>query len=291
MDLRDLRTFVAVAELGGFSRAAEHLHLAQPAVSQQVKRLERDIGTPVLRRSTRRVELTPAGEQLLLRARTILTEVARAQDDVRLLREGRTGTVSIGFVGTATYDLLPQVARNVRDHLPGIELEVHGEQLSPGLVDAVLARRTDLAVVRDPAPDPALTVRHLRSEPLVAVLPADHPRADDPSVALADLRGATFVVHPSGHRSVMHHAALDACRRAGFTPADLVEVRETSTIVAFVAAGIGVALVPAPVRSLALDGVVYRTLSDVDQRTDLVLVSRADESSAAARAVAELVRA
>lgn len=289
MNLQDLRTFVAVVDHGGFGRAAQALHLAQPAVSQHVKRLERELGATVLRRSTRRVELTAAGEQLLRRARSVLAEVARAEEEVRLLEAGRAGRVALGFVGTATYDLMPRVARRVRRHLPDVALDLHGEQLSPALVTALLAGDVDVVAIRDPDPDPALTVRHLRSERLVAVLPADHPAAAGQSVALADLRAETFVTHPSGHRSVMFAAVMDACRRAGFLPGDVVEVRETAALVAFVAAGTGVALVPEPVRSLALDGVAFRPLSDVDQRTDLVLATRADETSTTVLRVAGLV--
>ena len=291
MNLQDLRTFVAVVELGGFGRAAEALHLAQPAVSQHVKRLERQVGATVLRRSTRRVELTAAGEQLLRRARSILAEVARAEVEVRLIESGRAGRVALGFVGTATYDLMPRVARRVRRRLPEVELDLHGERLSPDLVEALLARELDVVAIRDPDPDPALSVRPLRSERLVAVLPADHPAAAEDRVALADLRGETFVTHPSGHRSVMFAAIMDACRRVGFLPDEVVEVRETAALVAFVAAGAGVALVPEPVRSLALDGVVYRPLSDVEQRTELVLATRADETSATVLTVAGLVEA
>jgi DNA-binding transcriptional LysR family regulator len=289
MELRDLRTFVAVAELASFSRAAEQLHLAQPAVSQHVKRLERDLGATVLERSTRRVELTSAGEQLLLRARAILADVVRAEDEVRLLESGSAGRVAVGFVGTATYDLLPRVSRRVRAELPGIELELHGEQLTPALVGGLLERRLDVAVGRDPEPHPSLVSRSLRTERLVAALPSDHPGARRRSVRLASLRNAAFVTHPSGHRSVMYAAVVAACRSAGFTPREVVEVRETATLVAFVAAGLGVALVPEPVRSLALEGVEYRRLSDVDQRTELTLLTRREDPSPAVRAVANLV--
>jgi DNA-binding transcriptional LysR family regulator len=282
MDLAALRTFLTVAELASFSRAAEVLHLAQPAVSQQIKRLERDLGAPVLRRSTRRVQLTDVGETLVPRARTILAEVERAQAEVRLREAGLAGRVAVGFVGTATYELLPRVARSVRWRLPDVELELYGEQLSPALVEGLLSRRLDIAVLRDPAPDPSLDVRLLRSERLVAVLPADHPAAADDTVALATLRGSAFVTHPSGHRSVMYDAVMQACRRAGFVPAEVVEVRETATLVAFVAAGMGVALVPEPVRSLAVEGVAFRSLADVEHRTELVLATRSDDDAPAA---------
>lgn len=281
MDRVALRSFLAVAEERSFSRAAERLHLAQPAVSQQVRRLERQLGATLLRRSTRRVELTAAGERLVPRARSVLADVERAAAEVGLAEAGLAGRVAVGFVGTATYDLLPRVARTVRARLPDVELELYGERLSPALVEDLLARRLDVAVLRDPDPDPALVVRPLRSERLVAALPADHPLSGDDPVELAALRGSAFVTHPSGHRSVMHDAVLQACRSVGFQPAEVVEVRETATLVAFVAAGLGVALVPAPVRSLALEGVVYRDLADVDHRTELVLATRADEDGPA----------
>lgn len=291
MDLVALKSFVTVADLGSFSRAAEALHLAQPAVSQQIKRLERDLRADVLSRSTRSVRLTPAGEKLLPYARTILAEVGRAEAEVGLVGAGLLGQVAVGFVGTATYDLLPRVARSVRDELPGVELELYGERLSPALVEDLLARRLDVAVIRDPAPEAGVVVRRLRTERLIAALPADHPGSAGESVALASLRGATFVTHPSGHRSVMYDAVMQACRNAGFTPAEVVEVRETATLVAFVAAGIGVALVPEPVRSLALEGVAFRPLQDVDYETELVLATLSDPPSEAVRNVVAVIEA
>ncbi len=291
MDLGALRTFVAVAEFSSFSRAAEELHLAQPAVSQQIKRLERDVGAELLSRSTRRVHLTPAGERLLPRAVAILADVDRAQDEIRMLQAGLVGSVAVGFVGTATYDLLPRVARSVREHLPGVALELFGEPASPTLIDDLHARRIDIAVLRDPSPDPELTIRQLRSERLVAALAADHPLAGGDTVSLAALSESTFVTHPSGQRSAMFDTVMQACRSVGFLPAQIVEVRETATLVTFVAAGIGVALVPEPVRSLALEGVVFRPLADVDQSTDLALATRAGELSAAVAHVVEVIDA
>jgi DNA-binding transcriptional LysR family regulator len=143
--------------------------------------------------------------------------------------------------------------------------------------------------MRNPQPHPALTTRSLRTERLIAVVPSDHPAARGGQVALRDLRESAFVTHPSGTRSVMHGTVLAACRQAGFVPVEIIEARETATLVAFVAAGIGVALLPGPVRSLALDGVAYLPLSDVDQQTELVLAMRSDEPSSATHRVAELV--
>lgn len=274
MNLGDLKAFLAVVDFGGFGRAATSLNLAQPAISQQVKRLERDLGTELLVRSTRRVQLSRAGELLVPRARSIISEVERAEDDMRLAASGRAGRVIVGFVGTATYDLLPQVTRSVSDELPKIDLEVYGEQLSPALMEGLLARRIDIAVLRDPTPEPGISFHPLRSELLICALPADDPSANAAHVKLSSLRDHTFVTHPSGHRSAMYDTVMQTCRSAGFIPSRVVEVRETATLVAYVAAGIGVALVPEPVRSLALEAVAYRPISDVVQHTELVLATR-----------------
>lgn len=291
MDLSALRSFVMVADQSSFSRAADLLMIAQPAVSQQVKRLERELDVQLLRRSTRRVGLTAAGQAFLPRARAILAEVERAEQEMRLLTAGLAGRVAVGFVGTATYDLLPRVSRAVRAQRPAVRLELFGEQLSPGLEVDLLERRVDVAVLRDPSRDPALRIVPLRSERLVAALPVDHALADREQVTVRDLAAEVFVTHPSGHRSVMYDAVIQVCRSVGFQPEEVVEVRETATLVAFVAAGIGVALVPEPVRSLALEGVVYRPLADVRFETELVLATRADERSATVAGVVAAARA
>lgn len=292
MELRDLRSFVAVAEAGGFGRAADQLHIAQPAVSQQVKRLERELGAPLFHRTTRSVELTPAGRRLLERAKFILAEIGRAADEVRQVHAGGIGKVSVGFVGTATYDLLPTLSRRVRTQLPGIALDLRGERLSPALSASLLESELDLAVMRDPGPESGLEVSRLRTERLVTVLPTDHRLATAGSIEIADLRDDVFVLHPSGRRSVVHSAVIAACRSAGFAPVDIIEVAETATLVNLVAAGVGVAVVPHPVKALTLEGVRYAELVNPPQ-LDLVLAWRAGgqrpDSAAVARIIAAII--
>jgi DNA-binding transcriptional LysR family regulator len=285
MELRHLRSFAVLADERHFGRAAERLHLAQPALSQQVKQLERELGVELFMRTTRRVEPTEAGLRFAEHARSVLADVDRAREDMAALAGGHAGRVSVGFVGTATYDVLPRVAREVRRSLPGVELDLRGELLSPQLVAGLADRTYDLALLRPG--EPGVDARVLRSERLVAVLPAHHPLAGRRRIGLARLRDETFVMHPSGHRSSMHARALDACAAAGFEPASVVEVAETATLVVFVAAGLGVALVPEPVRSLGLEGVAYVALTDAPT-IDLALAARPD-ASPAARQVAAIV--
>lgn len=289
MELRHLRSFDVLAEERHFGRAAARLHIAQPALSQQVKQLERELGVSLLTRTTRRVELTEAGARFADHARTVLGDVARAASDMALLASGAAGRVSIGFIGTATYDVLPRVAREVRSSLPDVDLELRGELLSPQLLDGLRDRTFDVALVRpDPLNSGDLALRSLRSERFVAVLPAGHRLAGRRRIPLSALAGESFVMHPSGHRSSMHDRVRAACEAAGFSPAPVIEVSETATLVVFVAAGLGVALVPEPVRSLGLDGVSYVSLTDAPT-IDLALATRAGDDSPAVRRVAEIV--
>lgn len=288
MELRQVRYFLALAEECHFGRAAARLHVAQPALSQQIKQLERELGTPLFQRSTRHVELTEAGRELTGYARTLLAEAERARVHMTELATGRAGRVSVGFIGTATYDVLPRVARTVRARLPGITLELHGELLTPQLVDGLLTGTYDLAVLRSATAPEAVRITPLRTETLVAVLPAHHPLAGRTRISLTALAGEPFVIHPAGPRSAMHDRVLSACREAGFAPPSLVEVGETATLVVLVAAGHGVALVPESVQSLRLDGVTYVPL--VEQETvDLVLGRRAPHDVPAAQQVASVI--
>ncbi|GID29404.1 LysR substrate-binding domain-containing protein [Paractinoplanes brasiliensis] len=291
MELRHLRSFAVLAEERHFGRAAERLHIAQPALSQQIKKLEQEFGVELVRRTTRRVELTDAGRRFADHARTVLLATDRATADMDLVASGRAGHVSAGFIGTASYDLLPSAARRIRDAAPGIRLDLHSELLSPALLDGLLDGTYDLVVLRpDGVERPQLDVRILRTERLVAVLPDQHPLAGRSRIDLADLAADPFVTHFSGHRSSMHEHVLAACAAAGFRPSPIMEVGQTVTLVVFVAAGLGVALVPEPVRSLALEGVSYVELA-VPATVDLALATRAGDTSPAIRRVAGIIAA
>ncbi|WP_280243318.1 LysR substrate-binding domain-containing protein [Nocardia abscessus] len=306
-DLRTLRYFLALADERHFGRAAARVHIAQPALSQQIKQLETHLGIQLFDRSTRRVEITPAGERFTTHAQRIEAACARATDDMAAFARGSAGRVSVGFVGTATYDVLPRLTRMVRTELPDIDLRVRGELLSPQLLDGLATGEYDLALVRPqpssepgpqrglhhllaPSPDaPSIVLETLRTEQVLAVIPINHPLAQTDPVDLAALNGETFITHPSGDRSTMHHLVLDACARAGFRP-PVLEVSETATLAVSVAAGLGVALAPEPVRSLGLDGVTYRHLQH-PETVDLMLARRESEASPGVAAVAALVRA
>ncbi|MFC9266174.1 LysR substrate-binding domain-containing protein [Streptomyces zhihengii] len=288
MELRQVRYFLTLAEECHFGRAAARLHIAQPALSQQIRQLENELGTPLFHRSTRRVELTEAGQHLTGYARSLVAEEERARIHMTELATGQAGRVSIGFIGTATYDVLPRVALTIRAELPHITLELRGELLTPQLADGLLTGAYDLAVLRPGTHPESLGITPLRTEPLVAVLPAHHPLAAHQRISLDALKEETFVTHPARPQSVMHDRVLDACARAGFQPSALVEVGETATLVVLVAAGHGVALVPASVQSLRLDGVTYLPLHETES-IDLVLGRRADGNTPAVEQVTAVI--
>lgn len=281
MELRHLRYFAAVAETRHFGRAAEQLHLAQPALSQSVRQLERELGTPLLHRTTRQVSLTPAGEFLQREAERILAAVESAVDGVQRIAEGRHGLVRMGFTGVAAYSLLPRVARVVQEQLPDISLEIHADLLTPAQVLALREGALDLAVLRPPVDGDDLELRTIEVEPLVLAAPADHALAAADSVRMSDLRSAPMVGYADEH-SAINHAVQRSCAEAGFSPRVVHRAPGTGVLLAFVAAGLGVGLLPASARVAPLEGVVFRDVDDAAV-IELCLAWRPDDLSPTAR--------
>lgn len=290
MELRHLRYFVAVAEERHFGRAAERLHIAQPPLSQQIRRLEAELGVTLLHRTTRSVEVAPAGEVLLVRAREILAAVDGATEDTRRAARGEFGRLAVGFTGSATYELLPKLAAALRSALPGVALNLRGELLTPAQVASLLDGTLDLGLLRPPVRERELAVEVVRREPLVAVLPEAHPLAAADAVPLEELKGEPFVVYPSHFRSVVHDAVEETCEAHGFLPRVALEVSETATLVSFVAAGLGVSLVPESVRHMTVRGAVYRPLAGDAATVELAVAWRRDDETAVLARALEVIR-
>jgi DNA-binding transcriptional LysR family regulator len=290
MDLRHLRYFVAVAEERHFGRAADRLHMAQPPLSQAVRQLEADLGVELLRRTTRRVDLTAAGHAYLERARAILAEVDAAAHLARRVAAGVVGHLTIGCVGSATYSLLPALSRQLSAELPGVDFSFRGEMLAPDQASALRTGAIDVALLRPPVADLSIKVLPLRSDRLVVALPADHHLAGRAQVRAADLAGVDLIVHSADRRSAMYDVALRALRDARVEPRIRHEVAETSTLVTLVAGGLGAAIVPEPVTALPLDHVVYRPLIQPAATVDLAVAHRADRSEPHLARTVEIIR-
>jgi DNA-binding transcriptional LysR family regulator len=290
VELRHLRYFVAVAEERHFGRAAARLHIAQPPLSQQIRRFEAELGEPLLYRTTRSVELSPAGEVMLERGRDILASVDAALEDALRAARGEYVRLAIGFTGSSTYALLPAIAAAIGKELPGVMLDLRGELLTPAQVARLLDGSLDVGLLRPPVRERELCTEVVRSERLVAVLPRTHPLADAETVPLEQLKDDPFVTYPSHFRSVVHDAVEDACAARGFKPSAAHEVGETATLVSFVAAGLGVSLVPESVCNMTVEGAVYRPLEQDTTRVELAVAWRRDDERPVLARALDIIR-
>ncbi len=248
-------------------------------MSQQIRQLERELGVELLVRSTRRVDLTPAGDAYLRRAVAILDAVDDAGRQAQRVADGDEGRLSIGCVGSATYSLLPRLVRALREALPGVDVSVRGEMLAPAQITALLAGEIDLALLRPPVEQPGVRTETVRRDRLIAALPDSHRLADRDAVDVGDLRDEEFVAHAGHGRSVMHSLLNAVCADAGFVPRIRHDVQETSTLVTLVAAGLGVAIVPEPTAALDIAGVCYRPLRPAGLGVDLAAAYAGDAAS------------
>ncbi|WP_214368201.1 LysR substrate-binding domain-containing protein [Pseudonocardia sp. H11422] len=278
MELRHLRAFTAVAEELHFGRAAQRLHMAQPPLSQQIRQLERDLGVVLLERTIRQVRLTNAGAVFLEHARRVLAEADRARESVLLTELGERGEIRVGLTGVTTWRMLPRMTRAYRKRYPLVRLELHPAVFSGAQISALHDGTIDVGFIRAPVPAP-LAGRVLLDEPLVAVLPEEHPLAPRRYVALADLSEENFVTYPSRQGSSLRDTAMRACSTVGFAPRVVQEAPDTYTVVALVGAAVGVALLPASAERLQLEGVVFRPVIGADVQVPIALAWRAGDTS------------
>ena len=279
MDLRQLRYFVAVAETRHFGRAAERLHMAQSPLSQAIRQLESHLGVTLFDRTTRRVDLTPAGASLLEDAYRILASVDDARRRVERVADGADGVLTVGATDLAAYRLVPRLARILARRMPAVTLRFRAGLLTAAQEDALDERRIDLAVLRPPVVRPDLSTRTVAKERLVAALPAGHRLATRDAVSLTELRGDDFVAY-GATGSVVDSVAAQGCLDAGFLPGRRAEARQTPILLTHVAAGEGVALLPESVRALGTEGVVYADLEE-ELRVDLALAWRTEDRAPA----------
>jgi DNA-binding transcriptional LysR family regulator len=275
MELRHLRSFVTVAEELHFGRAAERLHIAQSPLSQQIQRLERHVGVALFDRNRRKVELTEAGQAMLVHARAALAQADLAVNAARGAAAGQAGTLRVGFLASAALELLERIVPPWRSVAPEATLEFV-EGASGEHIAAVRERRLDVAFVRPPQLADDLAVEVVWREPVVAVVPASSALARRKSLRLNELSGHPFVLFPHESAPDFHEDLVGACRRAGFVPEVTHECSAMPTVVGVVAAGLGVSLVPQSISRIALDGVSYVPLEGVDLYASIAMITAAD---------------
>jgi DNA-binding transcriptional LysR family regulator len=290
MELRHLRYFIAVAEEMHFGRAAERLCIAQPPLSQQIQQLERELGFLLFHRTQRRVQLTEAGVMFLDEARQALANLEKAAQAGRRIARGEAGWLGVGFVGTATYAVLPAVLAAFREQYPAVELVLR-ELVTAKQAQALREKRIHVGLARPSPAEDDITSEPLMAEPLLAALPETHPLAKIESLALIALAAEPFILFPRFPKPSYADFVIATCEQGGFQPRVAQEAAEMQTAISLVAAGMGVTLVPACVQRLQREGMVYRPLDPPTPMTELSAVYRSNDDSPVLHAFLHVLRA
>jgi DNA-binding transcriptional LysR family regulator len=263
MDLRQLRQFVAVAEAGSFRRAAEQLCMAQPPLSVAIRKLEGEIGVPLLERSSRGVRLSAAGEAALAAARRCLRDADEVAGAARAAASGEAGRLRIGFIGSVTHALMPRLIQAFGQRYPQVKLELH-EATNQQLLSAVASDALDLGFVRMPtARPPGVDFQWVQRDVFVAALPAQHPLARRRRLRLQDLADQPFIGYTPSRVGGLHAALMQLLMQAGVSPPITQEAVQVQTVIGLVESGLGLALVPSVNAPHASRRVVFRPLADL----------------------------
>jgi len=278
MELRQLKYFIATAEELHFRKAAERVHVAQPALSQAIHQLEEEIGTLLFERNNRNVALTAAGKVFYARARVMADNACMAAREARGVGRGDAGTVAIGFISTAAMKVLPATLRHFKEVIPAAQLELL--ELGPGEQMEELARgHLDIGLTISEVLDEGFRVLELYREPLIAALPETPAFAVLDRVNLGDLAEQTIIT-PSRHpRRGYYETVADAYRKAGVRPANIQCVRMIQTGLMLVGASLGIMLVPESFKAIQIKGVIYRPMADPQTEIAVSAVWRSDNVS------------
>lgn len=279
MELRQLRQFAAVAELQSFRRAAAQLHMSQPPLTVAIKKLEEELGARLFERRGRGVALTVAGEAALEIARRCLAEAEGLRIAVQTAASGESGLLRIGFIGSATYTLLPKLIPAFRRRYPKIEIDLR-ESTTKDMLVQVKAGQLDLGLVRFPtvAASP-LEFQIIEHDVFYAVLPAGHPLARRRTVTLKALAQEPLISYAASQVPGLHAMVMLAFQQAGLSPAVSQEAIQVQTVISLVESGMGVALVPSTSARLASKSVVFRPVEGLGASTSIGIALAYDKQN------------
>lgn len=282
-DFRQLRYFITVAEELSFTRAALRLHISQPPLSQQIQALERNLGVVLLERNKRKVALTEPGKVFLEQARQILAQTELARSRTVAAAAGHHGQLRLAYtLSVSFHPALPEALLRHRRIAPDVDIQLCEMNNAPQFA-ALLANEIDVGFVRtEPrhAQDARkLQLRLLDREPLLLALPSSHPLAMRDKLHMHEMAGEAFVTQPREVAATLHDKLAMLAAAAGFQPHTVQQARQISGLLALVAAGLGIALVPATMRAVHLAGVSYVPLADPAAQMLLAVASRAGDAS------------
>ena len=294
IELRHLRYFVAVAEELHFGRAADKLHLAQPPLSQQIRKLEEIVGYALFARTSRAVNLTSAGEVFLERARRTLRHVQEDLEEARSVGRGEVGFLKVGFIGSSMLTQLPATLGKYRRQFPKVNLQLK-EFHTSGVIQGILDNTLDVGFVRDSGPSEGLEVEPLFSEPFIAVLPGRHSLSTRKSLSGAELRNEPFVLFTPLASQRAWDKTVSICEAHGYRPNVVQEAPQWLTIMRLVGAGLGVSIAPACVERIATPDVACRKLTAKPGKrlpvSDIELAYRSGDGRAIVTSFCELAHA
>jgi len=275
IELRHLRYFIAVAEELHFGRAARKLGIAQPPLSLQIQRLEAELGTSLFDRTSRRVQLTPAGRTLLEEGRRALAGVRDAVDAAQRASRGETGSLTVAFAASVMFLSLPRVIRQFRESFPGVRLELRELGTGPQMI-ALRNGDLDLGFLREPPLDDELETETIMTERLLIAVSKRHPLARRRQVQLTDVANEDFVLFPRDLAPGLYGHVLRVCAEAGVHPRIVQTSREMYTTVSLVEAGMGVTIIPESVRQMGRRGVQYFPIASEAATTRIDAAWRTD---------------
>lgn len=293
MELRHLRYFIMVAEERHFTRAAARLNMQQPPLSQQIRALEKELGFDLFKRHPKGVDLTAGGLVFLEEARVILARVEHGSLKASRAAQGIEGTLVIGFTSSAAaHPLIPRIIRAYRERYPGVELSIN-EGSAREVTEDSIEKRLDIGILRAPvSTHQSLTFHRLLNEEMLLALPTGHSLLNDAAIPLVALKDERFILVRRPGAPGMYANLIKACQNAGFEPRIAFEVERMLTNVSLVAAGEGISVVPASMRDVHRESVVYCRIKDARPKllAPITLVRRTFNPSAPLQNFIELAR-
>lgn len=291
MELRYLRYFVAVASTRHFTRAAEQLGISQPPLSQQIQKLEREVGTPLFKRLTRGVEMTDAGEALYQDASHILELTDSALERVRSIARGEHGVINVGFSCAVTFHpVVLTLLQHYRQRYPHVRLQPREEHIDQ-ILESLRNRTTDIAFVRLPSDiGDEFEGELLVNEPMQLVLPQHHPLSQQTHIALSQLQREPLIIFPRELCPSLHDMIVRACYLSGYQPAIHPLAPHITATISMVASGFGITFVPESLSSIQTGNVTYHDTGEPHLTTQIAVIWRKHDRSATLMNMLQLVR-